>query len=1272
MLIKEYRISLPMSVEEYRIAQLYMIQKKSREESHGTESGVEIIRNEPYTNGPGGNGQYTYKIFHIGSHLPGWFRAILPKSALRVEEEAWNAYPYTKTRYKCPFIEKFLLEVETKYLNDPGDDDGVFSLSKSEKAQRTVDYIDIVKDSITGGDYRKEEDPKLYKSAKTGRGPLAEEWRQEYGQALRLGATQGVEMMTAYKLCRVEFKYWGMQNKIERFIHDVALRKTMLRAHRQAWCWQDEYFGLTLDDIRELERETQLALAEKMAAATAAANLAEGGGGTSAENPTTEDQMRRSSSASSSSERHHHHNHRHHEKQKSSVHFSESVSSDLSIERADSLEQLQEPSSDEEFFDAQGKVHWFMFTSITTLSSPSHGPISTYQDSYYHPIITLSWPNHHLSRLLLPSFLEPQFDKRVEQFRQMYSLDGGLGATDLSPPQSASACRTHILFLVLHGGNILDTNQDGISKRRDLTNLRATFDNVIMSHYQSAHQRIKFRLVTCPALCKETLGLLSSLSPYNIDRVSATNSLDTNLARNQNFVPLGAIPVLATASADYQEHVNIMVTSANKVYHDFLKSEDGVGFTGQICLLADATGSLLAYDALTSGSSFLRGGSRYGSHESVDSSAICAEPTHRSASINSHKRELSLSDPNINQNMAAGSLSAPKRAERSKSEIDTSRRTSSGSHYDGGIAKFDFDVSDFFMCGAPLGIVLAYRKMHRAEDTLLKPVCHQVYNLFHSSDPTAVRIEPLLHDGFSHIVPNNVCRYSKFPLGDGEPVHVVETIQKHLKLFTCETREPRISTSEGPRLLQRQNSLSSVTSTSSGLGENTVTSITSVTNSWWGVKRVDYVLYCPDALHSFPTNALPHLFHSSFWESTDVVAFILRQVLRQNEVTVESGRGVARGSMASFKIKSPREKWMKRRTTIKVRNLQPNHRANDVIVLEDMPQVLTAKFMYGSLDITSLSGEKVDVNVMKQPPSGDWTQLGTEVTDSHGRFSYTIPGDQRLSQGMYPVKLVVRGDHTSVDFYLTVLPPKTETVVFSIDGSFTASVSIMGKDPKVRAGAVDVVRQWQDMGYLILYVSARPDLQHRKVVAWLAQHNFPHGMVAFMDGLSKDPLKQKYNYIKSLQTEAQIEVKAAYGSSKDIAIYKELGLLPHQIFIVGKASKKQHGQAQILSDGYSAHLSQLMSPGFTRPAVGNARMFLRKSNFRLSTHEPQSKDSRKAARRTISHPPGHGGSTGDFIPGGDGASTKIVVQDFSSGSGSRSRDQSPRLQLAAHGKSTDV
>lgn len=37
----------------------------------------------------------------------------------------------------------------------------------------------------------------------------------------------------------------------------------MVRAHRQAWCWQDEWIGLNMDDIRRLERETQAALEKK-------------------------------------------------------------------------------------------------------------------------------------------------------------------------------------------------------------------------------------------------------------------------------------------------------------------------------------------------------------------------------------------------------------------------------------------------------------------------------------------------------------------------------------------------------------------------------------------------------------------------------------------------------------------------------------------------------------------------------------------------------------------------------------------------------------------------------------------------------------------------------------------------------------------------------------------------------------------------------------------------------------------------------------------------
>ena len=96
------------------------LQKKSRLDSTGEGSGVEIIENRPYTNGPGGSGQYTKKIYHIGNHIPGWLKAIVPKSALQVIEEAWNAYPYTKMKTTCPFVEKFYVDVETKYLPDGG------------------------------------------------------------------------------------------------------------------------------------------------------------------------------------------------------------------------------------------------------------------------------------------------------------------------------------------------------------------------------------------------------------------------------------------------------------------------------------------------------------------------------------------------------------------------------------------------------------------------------------------------------------------------------------------------------------------------------------------------------------------------------------------------------------------------------------------------------------------------------------------------------------------------------------------------------------------------------------------------------------------------------------------------------------------------------------------------------------------------------------------------------------------------------------------------
>lgn len=90
----------------------------------------------------------------------------------------------------------------------------------------SIDPIDIVKDPIPPHEYKAEEDPKLYKSVKTRRGPLSEDWIQEYKNN-----PGKYPIMCAYKLCKVEFRYWGMQSKIERFIHDVGEHLWSCRVH---------------------------------------------------------------------------------------------------------------------------------------------------------------------------------------------------------------------------------------------------------------------------------------------------------------------------------------------------------------------------------------------------------------------------------------------------------------------------------------------------------------------------------------------------------------------------------------------------------------------------------------------------------------------------------------------------------------------------------------------------------------------------------------------------------------------------------------------------------------------------------------------------------------------------------------------------------------------------------------------------------------------------------------------------------------------------------
>ncbi|KAA0705883.1 Phosphatidylinositol transfer protein beta isoform [Triplophysa tibetana] len=226
VLVKQYQVLLPCSVEEYQVGQLYSVAEASKNNTGGGE-GIEVLRNEPYEK-DGEKGQYTHKIYHIHSKVPGFIQMFAPEGALVFHEKAWNAYPYCRTKWE---------EID------------IVPIDIADRSQ--VDDVD----------YKPDEDPSIYHSEKTSRGPLGPEWKNDKLSFASMSPQKELHngncpYMTAYKLVTVHFRWWGLQGRVENFIHKQE-KRLFTNFHRQLFCWLDRWVDLTMDDIRRMEEETQ-------------------------------------------------------------------------------------------------------------------------------------------------------------------------------------------------------------------------------------------------------------------------------------------------------------------------------------------------------------------------------------------------------------------------------------------------------------------------------------------------------------------------------------------------------------------------------------------------------------------------------------------------------------------------------------------------------------------------------------------------------------------------------------------------------------------------------------------------------------------------------------------------------------------------------------------------------------------------------------------------------------------------------------------------------
>uniref|UniRef100_A0A7E4VPV7 Phosphatidylinositol transfer protein n=1 Tax=Panagrellus redivivus TaxID=6233 RepID=A0A7E4VPV7_PANRE len=255
MLIKEYRLVLPFTLEEFQRGQLWSVAEASKNETGGG-NGVVIVKQHEFRSKsirPGHTieGVYTYKIYYLAQKVPYVFRKLFPETAFILHEESWNAFPYTKTVLTNPDYMKgnFKIVVETIHCEDRGEQSNALNLPKDVLKKREVVFIDIADDSnLKKGDFNDENNIHQFTSEKTGRGPLNEGWARKHKPVI-----------TAYKCVSVNFKWFGLQNRVEKAIHKTYPR-LFAKFHRECFCWIDQWYALSMEEIRSIEEETQAKL----------------------------------------------------------------------------------------------------------------------------------------------------------------------------------------------------------------------------------------------------------------------------------------------------------------------------------------------------------------------------------------------------------------------------------------------------------------------------------------------------------------------------------------------------------------------------------------------------------------------------------------------------------------------------------------------------------------------------------------------------------------------------------------------------------------------------------------------------------------------------------------------------------------------------------------------------------------------------------------------------------------------------------------------------
>ena len=256
---------------------------------------------------------------------------------------------------------------------------------------------------------------------------------------------------------------------------------------------------------------------------------------------------------------------------------------------------------------------------------------------------------------------------------------------------------------------------------------------------------------------------------------------------------------------------------------------------------------------------------------------------------------------------------------------------------------------------------------------------------------------------------------------------------------------------------------------------------------------------------------------------------------------------------------------------------EPFHMAHDAVVTTGQYATVVGKFDYDIVLHKDMEYEYVHTYIYGTGYS-NWQYLGRYKTNSDGKIYVSVPTQV---EGDYVVKMVVEGDLSSTQGYVTVVNPGRETVLFDIDGTLTlndfeAVGEYFGVDTANTYNyALDVVQAYVDKGYQIVFLTGRPYWVAKSTRRWFDRNNM-HPWHLRMNADSDNLLDMeteayKTNYINYLKNNAGLNIIRAYGNaSTDIGAYAAAGIPKSETYIIGKNAGDEGTQA--LNGDYSYHL----------------------------------------------------------------------------------------------------